>query len=217
MRLLAAWMLLTSVTLAAAQSIPPPPPPPPPSAMTAPAAIGSPHMCPEDQYPVSAMQTGAEGRTILGFKITPQGNVRDVGVIVSSGNQDLDNAAATCAAQWIYRPAKQDGVAVQSNWKAAVVWKIQATPPFSDIAEAARECVLRSNDGRDELQKASLHTVTRVHFSNGLITQVAIVGSSGIPDLDQRVADCYRGLPAELTASISSETDTLFAMYAPGS
>jgi TonB family protein len=37
-------------------------------------------MCPETQYPVAAMQTGAEGSTILKFTITAEGRVEDMSV-----------------------------------------------------------------------------------------------------------------------------------------
>src|ERR1700723_1607066 len=85
------------------------PPPPPPSAITAPASIGKPHSCDENLYPISALQTGAEGMTYLTFRITPVGSVTGISVLSSSGNADLDNAAVVCARDWQYRPAMRNG------------------------------------------------------------------------------------------------------------
>jgi len=60
--------------------------------------------------------------TTLSFTIATDGNVKDVTVVDSSGDADLDDAAAKCASTWHYKPAVQDGKAVEVPWKAKVLW-----------------------------------------------------------------------------------------------
>jgi len=75
-------------------------------------------------YPGSALTAGIEGKTTLAFTVTGQGTVSDVSVAKSSGNADLDNAAAACVAQWRYKPATQDAKPVAVPWQATVEWKL---------------------------------------------------------------------------------------------
>jgi TonB family protein len=195
--------------------VPPPPASPPPSAITAPASIGKPHSCDENLYPVAALQVGAQGTSDLTFKITPQGSVTDVSVLISSGNVDLDNAAVVCARDWQYRPAVQNGVPVEVPWRARVVWRFEGAGPLMAIANSTFSCIMSDKTSRDEIRQATLRTVVRIHFSNGTVGSVAIVASSGFPDLDRRVADCYAQVPPELTAAIPGEQDKLFVGIVP--
>jgi len=75
-------------------------------------------------YPAAAMKAGIEGTTMLAFTVTEQGTVSDVKVVQSSGNADLDDAAATCAGRWHYKPATRDGKPVAVSWQATVQWKL---------------------------------------------------------------------------------------------
>jgi TonB family protein len=75
-------------------------------------------------YPEAAKIAGIEGTTTLAFTVTEQGAVADVRVAKSSGNADLDNAAAACAAQWRYKPARPDGKPAAVPWSATVQWKL---------------------------------------------------------------------------------------------
>lgn len=204
------FMLIGAVTVA-----PPPPTPPPASAISAPASIGKPHVCDENQYPISALQTGTEGSTLMAFTITAQGGVADVSVQRSSGNPELDNASMACARGWQYRPAMQNGVPVETAWRAQVHWQIDTTAPFLAIDRAIYRCLMANETSRDEIGQATLHTVVRVHFSNGTIGSVAVVASSGIPDLDSQVAACYANMPPELATAIPGEMDELFVAMLP--
>jgi TonB family protein len=202
---------------ASSSTLQPPVQPFPPvqrSGVTAPASIGTPHVCAETDYPVSALQTGTEGRTVLGFKITAEGTVADIAVVYSSGHDDLDKAAIACAATWVYRPATQNGTAVAAQWHAAVNWKIGSTPPFSQIAGAAKNCVIASDTGREELKNSKYHTVVKLHFAKGVITSIQVVGTSGDHDLDQRVAACFQQVSPELTSAVIGEQDNLAAIFA---
>ncbi|MEI9931676.1 MAG: energy transducer TonB [Rhizomicrobium sp.] len=69
-----------------------------------------------------ASQSGRDNFIVV--QVTPDGNVSDVTVAKSSGFDSLDNAAVSCAGHWHYKPATQDGQAVETSWQANVQWKI---------------------------------------------------------------------------------------------
>lgn len=188
---------------------------PAPPNLTAPAAIGRPHSCVENQYPISALQTGTEGKTEMAFTISPQGNVANASVAVSSGNADLDAASLACASTWTYRPATKNGEAVASPWLAQVVWRIHVSPMFGGIAYASYRCITADDAVHEKLRKSALHTVVRVHFAHGTFDTVAVVASSGDPDLDENVRACYANLPSSLAADIPDGTDELFVGMLP--
>ena len=95
-----------------------------PAGITAPASIGRPHSCGQRYYPAIAVRLNQEGTTVLAFKITPDGSVTDLSVSESSGHDALDQAAITCAQGWQYKPAMQNGAAIEVPWKASVKWSL---------------------------------------------------------------------------------------------
>ena len=200
-----ASLILLSMTVAQAGT-------PPKPAIAPPAATGAPHMCVD--YPVPALQAAAEGTTTVAFKITDTGSVADAGVKTSSGNPDLDNASIACTRSWQYRPATENGAPVSVPWQVAVKWQIRPTPPFDTISDAAYRCVESTDAGRDEMSNAKLHTVVRVHFMNGDIAGVAVVGSSGNTSLDRRVAECYGRVAPAATSSIPGDLNQLLTPIA---
>src|ERR1700679_4186262 len=98
--------------------------PPVKPAVTAPASIGRPHTCGQRYYPAMATRLGHEGTTTIGFKIGPDGSVKDVTIVSSSGFDELDQAAIPCAQGWTYKPAMQNGQPVEVPWQAKVTWKL---------------------------------------------------------------------------------------------
>jgi TonB family protein len=62
--------------------------------------------------------------TTLAFTVTGQGTVAGVRIAKSSGDADLDSAAATCASHWRYKPARKDSKPVATPWQATVQWKL---------------------------------------------------------------------------------------------
>ncbi len=94
------------------------------SARTSPVAIGAPHTC-NQSYPEFSRRIGEQGRTVVAFRITSQGTVRDVAVVQSSGSPRLDLAAVLCVTHWTYRPAMVNGQRVEVSNAAAVVWKLE--------------------------------------------------------------------------------------------
>ncbi|WP_175967693.1 energy transducer TonB [Burkholderia sp. BCC0322] len=61
---------------------------------------------PAPVYPVTARQSGHKGRVVIGFTVKESGAVVDIGVSVSSGYEDLDNAAVQSIENMICEPLK---------------------------------------------------------------------------------------------------------------
>ena len=96
--------------------------------------LGRPHTCTEN-YPEAEAKAGIGGTTMLEFRITVDGTVASPRVLQSSGNDDLDQAALSCVAQWRYEPAMQNAKPIEVPWKAKVVWI--APPPAPAIPPKA--------------------------------------------------------------------------------
>ncbi len=101
----------------------PPPPPVVHQAVSTPVSIGRPHTC-QQNYPEVSVRLNEEGTTTLSFHVMTDGSVSNVSVAKSSGSDRLDNAAVSCAQRWRYKPATQDGNAMETPWQANVQWKL---------------------------------------------------------------------------------------------
>jgi TonB family protein len=96
--------------------------------------MGLPHNC-DEFYPQAAAIIHAAGTTRVRFKITEQGGVRDPGIVVSSGNADLDAAALVCVTHWRYIPAIKDDKPVEVPWHAIIVWKFKEPELPPEVTE----------------------------------------------------------------------------------
>ncbi|HTT99163.1 MAG TPA: energy transducer TonB [Rhizomicrobium sp.] len=96
--------------------------------------IGRLHHC-EEYFPKDLQRQGAEGDTTLSFVVTTEGRTKNIRVAQSSGNKGLDWAAEVCAEHWKYKPARKDGVPIDTPWKAKIVWTVPSDPA-SDGATA---------------------------------------------------------------------------------
>ncbi len=114
---------ITQVTTA----ITPPPPvaPPKPQAppTTTPVSVGKAHEC-QSKYPALAMRLGHEGTVMVGMTVEPDGSVSNVHVLQSSGHDELDQGAVSCASSWRYKPSTQSGQPVAAEWKASVKYRL---------------------------------------------------------------------------------------------
>jgi len=81
--------------------------------------VGKPHAC---SPPPGAQYESPIGPTVLRFRITVTGTVKDVAVTQSSGSAILDAAAVECVGTWLYRPFSEKGQAVETPWAAQVSW-----------------------------------------------------------------------------------------------
>jgi len=107
---------------------PPPPPvqaPPKPQAppVTTPVSVGKTHEC-QSKYPALAMRLGHEGTVLLGMTVQTDGSVANVHVVQSSGHDELDQGAVSCASSWHYKPSTQGGQPVAAEWKASVKYRL---------------------------------------------------------------------------------------------
>lgn len=92
-------------------------------ATTAPAAIGIPHTC-HNYYPDMSLRLHETGTTVLAFRITAGGTIKDIAVDQSSGSSRLDLASVVCASHWTYIPATVNGHRVETAWRTQVAWKM---------------------------------------------------------------------------------------------
>jgi len=118
----------TAPTITQVTTITPPPPPkevPKPQAppISAPASVGRPHEC-QSKYPPLAIRLGHSGTVGLAFTIEPDGSVSNPRVTESSGHDELDSAAMSCATGWRYKPAIQNNQPVAVPWQSRVTYKL---------------------------------------------------------------------------------------------
>ncbi len=85
-----------------------------------------PHEC-NNWWPIGPSRPSARGDTILSFKITAEGKVRDVAILHTSRDQFLDEAAKACVLTWQYKPAMhRDGTPYEVPWIARISWQLDA-------------------------------------------------------------------------------------------
>src|SRR5436309_9047494 len=108
-------------------TITPPPPPAPPKQeappVSTPVSVGKAHEC-QSKYPPLAMRLGHEGTVLVGMTVNVDGSVSGVQVLQSSGHDELDSGAVSCASSWHYKPATQAGQPVAREWQASVKYKL---------------------------------------------------------------------------------------------
>jgi TonB family protein len=80
---------------------------------------------PDCRYPALERRLGIEGTVTLGLTIGTDGSVKDAQVVKSSGNGELDRVSVNCVkAHWHYKPGMKDGVPIESQTEANMVWKL---------------------------------------------------------------------------------------------
>ena len=176
-----------------------------PSAVTPPAATGNPHACGTEWYPPAALAAGEEGKTTLSFRVGVDGSPKNISVAVSSGFQDLDQAAIQCAATWKYLPAVENGQPREVDWKAAVEWSMAAKPaetvvvtrgkvPPSPSDHVVAQQPLGSQVCKNPMAPpAPLGKITVVLFqidADGGVRNIKLYKSSGDDKLDQLALTC---------------------------
>ena len=92
-------------------------------AMIPPEPAGEPHVCPpRDYYPMYAIRAHIEGQSVACFLIEPDGSVKNVNIIETSGNPDLDLATISCVSKFRYKPATSDGQPIEFPWTLGISW-----------------------------------------------------------------------------------------------
>jgi protein TonB len=76
-------------------------------------------------YPAAARRMGMEGVVRLEVIVAPDGRVREVRVLRSSGHAMLDEAAvSTVRRQWRFVPARREGVPVESRAEVPIRFRL---------------------------------------------------------------------------------------------
>ncbi len=76
------------------------------------------------EYPRRALESGAEGTTIVRANVSPSGSVIAASVQKSSGNASLDSAAVKAVRGWSFVPATRGGQSIESIVQVPVNFKI---------------------------------------------------------------------------------------------
>ena len=89
-------------------------------------------------YPERALRQGSEGWVELSFVVSEAGDVLEPMIEQSSGGEDFERAALQAVQQWKYKPAIQDGVAVERALKTIIRFQVQVGGvPFSERERAS--------------------------------------------------------------------------------
>lgn len=76
-------------------------------------------------YPVSALEKGLEGTILLSIYVGLNGQPERIEAKVSSGVQELDEAAIGAVSQWRFSPATQGGQAIASWYEIPVRFEVK--------------------------------------------------------------------------------------------
>ena len=134
------------------------------------------------------------------YRITLAGTVKDIVVLLSSGNAEFDTYAVECASHWRYRPAMAEGKPIEVPRLALMRRQHTAElAAFDKVGSAAFACLKSPPPTPDEMKAVLGPTVVNVRFSRGIIVSAEVVRSSGGAVLDERAARCYR------TAAVDAE------------
>lgn len=152
--------------------------------------VGHAHTC-RKYLPKEASETGTQGTTQMAFRIMTDGNTQDVHVESSSGDSKLDQAAVQCAQRWHYLPAKRDGVPIEFDWKAKVVWVIVERPLDSPDGPS-KPCI---DQYPKEAASPGVHGTTKLTIqvaADGSLKDATVLDTSGSKDLDDLAAVCVK-------------------------
>lgn len=92
---------------------------PPATAVIPPTEVAALQTPPPD-YPVGLACTGVGGTSVLRVAIGAQGTPTDVVLLTSSGNSQLDDAAAKRVREWKFKPATRNGQGVGTTIQVPV-------------------------------------------------------------------------------------------------
>ncbi|MDR3526579.1 MAG: TonB family protein [Rhizomicrobium sp.] len=157
--------------------------------------VGTPHSC-NGFYPAAARLAHIEGVTTLAFHIDPNGAVRHVSISKSSGNEDLDDAAASCVRTWRYAPTLKDGKPIEVAWSADTEWRVRETPApalMPVLTERDDSCMhypfWARRDGAEGTASVEF-TIT----ADGHPSEISLGKPSGNEDLDKAALECVKSM-----------------------
>jgi TonB family protein len=86
------------------------------------------HSAVQPIYPADLAAKGEVGGVIFELIIDADGKISKMKVLHSS-NPEFEQAATTALKQWVFAPAKKDGVPVESRWRTALSFETDVLQP----------------------------------------------------------------------------------------
>jgi TonB family protein len=133
--------------------------------------------------------------TIFKYTVTQTGDVKDVSLVRSSGNDDLDNAALKCWGNYPLAPTTSAGKPVDATRTEGYFWT-HMRPTFASANPNGSPNLCQPTSYpvaaiRDRAEGDTI--VTYVIAMDGSVKDVAVKQSSGNADLDRTTVDCLSG------------------------
>jgi TonB family protein len=162
----------------------------------------------DSDYPLQSLLANEEGRVALNLLVGADGRVAFAQVLMGSGSQRLDQAAAQLArTRWEFQPHMKGGQPAVGSARVEVTWKAPLTPAYEhqmdpsllpqdgDIsfepAIATTSHALRAEDYPVYAIRTGLQGRVSLRFvisESGSVTDVGIVQTSGASILDEAAA-----------------------------
>lgn len=139
--------------------------------------------------PVSGSGNSSDVATHVSAHILADGSVADARIVSSSGQQDLDRAALACVETMHVAPKTANGIPVDVDWQLAVDWPDGrvVTAPLGDHAYQC-DGYYPPTARRDRREGDTL--VSFVIGEDGMVSNIAVVESSGDRALDAATVEC---------------------------
>jgi protein TonB len=140
--------------------------------------------------------------TLFSFRLTAQGDMRDVALFGSSGNASLDKAALACAGDYHMPPITVAGTAVEITWIMGYFWRPRS-PTFAAVTPSGQPdlCTFdRLPPGIAQLHVSGTTVLSYRIGTDGAVKDLLVAQSSGNDGLDQASLDCvasWRFFPAK--------------------
>jgi protein TonB len=77
-------------------------------------------------YPFEMKRNGTTGTVQVGFICDSEGHVEDAHVNVSSGSNELDQAAVSGVSKWIFKPGRRGGHAVNARMEVPIAFNLDS-------------------------------------------------------------------------------------------
>ena len=143
-------------------------------------------------YPLKSVRLNQEGDVTVRFTIATDGSVKNVAIEKSSGHDELDQAATQCVAQWRYKPAMQNGVAVEVLWRTMIRFRLSGPQgAILRFEQSAYRCLYAAMPGDNELRKARRPTEIEISLGSDNTANVHVIEASGSDTLDALAVQCF--------------------------
>ncbi len=173
------------------------------------------------KYPIKAAREGREGWARLSFVIDENGDVSNVLVIESSGSKDLTQSAVKAAKLWKYKPAMENGKAIQQCVNSiqmdfrmgdAEAATTGVSRKFISKYKKARQALVEKNYDEVEKQLALLYKNRYLHLSESNYLHI-LSADYAKEKADKPEQLSHLSLVAMSLGSLSSASHQLSVLY----